>query len=148
MSIRVAGAEDLAAILALQRKYPAVVTWNDTVWSGLLDAVGMPLRRVWLAESTGQVVGFAVLGIAADVGEFEMLLVEESARGKGLGRALCQTAMQWAAGNSVRRFELEVRESNAAARGIYASLGFVVQGVRPRYYHHPTEDAVLMGLML
>jgi ribosomal-protein-alanine N-acetyltransferase len=39
---------------------------------------------------------------------------------------------------------LEVRESNAAARTLYARWGFTVAGRRKRYYSHPTEDALLM----
>ena len=39
---------------------------------------------------------------------------------------------------------LEVRASNLAARRLYEKHGFVVEGVRRRYYSHPPEDAVLM----
>jgi ribosomal-protein-alanine N-acetyltransferase len=41
---------------------------------------------------------------------------------------------------------LEVRASNAAALGLYRLLGFAETGRRPRYYHDPVEDAVLMRL--
>jgi ribosomal-protein-alanine N-acetyltransferase len=40
------------------------------------------------------------------------------------------------------RVYLEVRPANAAARALYASLGFEATGLRPRYYGD--EDAVLM----
>jgi ribosomal-protein-alanine N-acetyltransferase len=39
-----------------------------------------------------------------------------------------------------------VRPSNAAARALYGSLGFVEVGHRPRYYGN--EDAVIMALEL
>jgi ribosomal protein S18 acetylase RimI-like enzyme len=39
---------------------------------------------------------------------------------------------------------LEVRASNAAARALYASAGFVAVGRRARYYRDPDEDAVVM----
>ena len=39
---------------------------------------------------------------------------------------------------------LEVRVSNAAARHVYESLGFVRMGKRPHYYEDNGEDALLM----
>ena len=43
---------------------------------------------------------------------------------------------------------LEVRASNAAARSVYAKMGFNDVGVRPGYYEKPAEDAVIMTLYL
>ena len=48
----------------------------------------------------------------------------------------------------VREVLLEVRESNQAARGFYASLGFLEEGRRRSYYADPVEDAVLMRMQL
>ena len=39
---------------------------------------------------------------------------------------------------------LEVRESNAAARGLYARFGFREVGRRSAYYHRPVEDALVL----
>ncbi len=44
----------------------------------------------------------------------------------------------------VRRVTLEVRESNAAARALYAAQGFAIGGVRRRYYVDG-ESALLLG---
>ena len=41
---------------------------------------------------------------------------------------------------------LEVRRGNIAAQELYRRLGFVVVGVRPRYYRDNQEDALLMTL--
>jgi ribosomal-protein-alanine N-acetyltransferase len=148
VSIRVAGLGDIDAILRLQRKYPHIVTWTETAWSNLLGRNSVSSRKVWMTEGEGALLGFVVLNVIAEVAEFEMVLVDEAARGRGIGRKLCKLAMQWASAQGASSVELEVRQSNAAALALYASLGFTVQGTRPRYYHHPTEDAVLMGAML
>jgi len=50
--------------------------------------------------------------------------------------------------SSVAGVHLEVRASNEAARALYARLGFVETGRRPRYYAAPEEDAVLLSLAL
>ena len=39
---------------------------------------------------------------------------------------------------------LEVRLSNAAARGLYQQFGFRPVGIRPRYYSDNGEDALIM----
>jgi len=41
-----------------------------------------------------------------------------------------------------------VRQSNDQARRLYEKFGFQVIAVRPNYYTHPREDAVLMALDL
>jgi ribosomal-protein-alanine N-acetyltransferase len=37
-----------------------------------------------------------------------------------------------------------VRPSNLPALGLYERLGFTVAAVRPRYYTHPEEDALIL----
>jgi ribosomal-protein-alanine N-acetyltransferase len=148
VSIRAAADVDLQALLALQQRYPQVAQWTEAVWSRMLGNDGTPLRRIWLADKAGALAGFVVLSLAGDIAEFEMVLVDEAVRGQGHGRALCETAMQWAIARGARHIELEVRSSNAAARALYLSLGFAEQGVRSNYYRHPMEDAVLMGVTL
>jgi ribosomal-protein-alanine N-acetyltransferase len=41
---------------------------------------------------------------------------------------------------------LEVRESNAAARALYAARGFEPIARRARYYRKPVEDAIVLRL--
>jgi ribosomal protein S18 acetylase RimI-like enzyme len=41
-------------------------------------------------------------------------------------------------------FTLEVREGNRAARAMYESLGFRVEGKRPGYYEEEREDGIIM----
>jgi ribosomal-protein-alanine N-acetyltransferase len=43
---------------------------------------------------------------------------------------------------------LEVRESNDAARRLYASRGFLEIGRRRGYYRRPAEDAIVLRLEL
>lgn len=149
-TIRAASADDLAAILRLQSEVPQTAKWSETVWLRLLRKAceGGSHRGVWLAEGAEGVVGFALLGGVLDVCELEMVMVTPAERGGGIGRALCDTAMRWAARNGATAMQLEVRASNEAALRLYASLGFVRQGVRRGYYREPAEDAVLLGTPL
>jgi ribosomal-protein-alanine N-acetyltransferase len=62
-------------------------------------------------------------------------------RRQGVARALVSSAIE--NGSSLSRLTLEVRQSNAAAIALYQSFGFVGEGARPRFYSHPTEDALI-----
>lgn len=71
------------------------------------------------------------------------------ARRRGLARALLRAWNFEAAERSTTSLWLEVREGNAAARALYAQLGYVGVGRRPGYYAPevaggPREAAILM----
>jgi ribosomal protein S18 acetylase RimI-like enzyme len=61
---------------------------------------------------------------AAEDALLEDLFVDASARGSGLGRALLERALAEARERGCRRIELDVNDHNAAALGLYRSLGF------------------------
>ena len=44
----------------------------------------------------------------------------------------------------IKRFTLEVRKSNEAARGLYRKFGFRETGIRAEYYEDNKEDAIIM----
>jgi GNAT superfamily N-acetyltransferase len=50
--------------------------------------------------------------------------VRESARGRGVGRALVEAAIGRARERGCRRIELDVNEANPAAHALYEHLGF------------------------
>jgi GNAT superfamily N-acetyltransferase len=54
----------------------------------------------------------------------EDLFVSDAARGKGLGRAMVTAALDRAEARGARRIELDTKEGNLRARGLYESLGF------------------------
>jgi [ribosomal protein S18]-alanine N-acetyltransferase len=74
------------------------------------------------------------------------MAVRPEARRQGIGSALLRALLAWAADNHARHFSLEVRASNAPAIGLYQRLGLRPEGRRPRYYTHPEEDALILGM--
>ncbi|KUI00627.1 GNAT family N-acetyltransferase [Mycobacterium sp. IS-3022] len=54
------------------------------------------------------------------------LWLDPAARGRGLARRLVATAVDWARASQVHTVKLRVATDNAAARGVYESLGFTV----------------------
>lgn len=95
------------------------------------------------AEPEG-IVGYLIAQDAADEGEILNLAVAPARQHGGIGRALVQRALALLGGRGVQRVFLEVRESNAAARALYATLGFQEVGRRRGYYRRPIEDAIVL----
>lgn len=79
----------------------------------------------------------------ADLG----LMVSIDARRQGVGTALLQAAVDWAAEAGVRKLELHVFPWNHAAIALYDRFGFEREGYRKGHYRRGGEDvdAILMA---
>ena len=107
------------------------------------DCVAFALFLVAVGPDDG-VSGYVVALEAADEGEILNLAVAPAGRRRGLGRALVEQMLEALRGRGVRQVYLEVRESNAPARALYASRGFTEVGRRKQYYRRPVEDAIVL----
>src|SRR3712207_1359794 len=90
------------------------------------------------------VVGYVVAWFAGGEGEIANVAVAPLARGRGIGGQLLDAAIAAAADHGAEALYLDVRESNARARALYDSRGFVEVGRRRRYYRRPDEDAIVL----
>ena len=93
----------------------------------------------------GTVIGYALVWILNGELQVNKIAIDAAQRGRGFGRLLMRQLLKLAAEARCRRVTLEVRPENAAARALYADLGFVEVGRRVDYYG-PAEDAILMRL--
>ncbi|MEU6577008.1 GNAT family N-acetyltransferase [Streptomyces sp. NPDC046805] len=93
-----------------------------------------------VAELDRRVVGYVRLGFPtplasnAHVRQIQGLAVADEARGRGVGRALIRAAVEEARRRGARRITLRVLGHNIAARKLYESEGFVVEGVMPEEF--------------
>ena len=117
--------------------------WSEAIWR---DELAGPFGLYLVLEEGEEVVGFIGVKHVADETHVMTIAVLPESRGRGHGRTLVVAALEAPATRKSLRVHLEVRPSNTAARTLYASLGFVETGLRPRYYGD--EDAVLMTLEL
>jgi ribosomal-protein-alanine N-acetyltransferase len=90
--------------------------------------------------------GFVVVRTAADEAEILTLAVRPGARGKGLGRALLEAAIDKARALGAATMFLEVGADNPHALALYAGLGFAKVGARKAYYDG--GDAAVLRLPL
>jgi RimJ/RimL family protein N-acetyltransferase len=88
-------------------------------------------HRIIEHGSPGDRVGFVLLlGLTSLHGSLEFRRIVVTAKGRGLGRAAVRAVKQFAfVGHQAHRLWLDVKEFNARARHLYASEGFVQEGV-------------------
>jgi ribosomal-protein-alanine N-acetyltransferase len=152
--VRFAAAGDVAGVVALERAIAEAPHWAAGEYAAMVvDDVGGAVRRCFfVAEAEGRLLGFGVGKVIGSddegVAELESVVVETSARRRGVGKGLCAAVADWCRGQGAAALELEVRAGSAGAIALYGGLGFMVAGRRLGYYKEPMEDALLMRLDL
>ena len=143
---------------AMAELFAAVAEERDGIASE--PPVDLAERTARFAASIGEsfvaVGGDRVIGlIHVEVsrhgfGEIGML-VDREWRGRGVGWALFQAAIDWARGHGLHKLSLEVFAHNTAAIALYRKCGFVEEGHRVRHYRRASGelwDSLVMGLPL
>ena len=140
-----------------------ILTWSHQVTPAPLPSrdaaffrLGNAPEQFLVAEVEGQVVGYVKLGrpttleSASHVLQVQGLAVDPGHGRRGIGRALLTAAVKEASSRGARRLTLRVLGPNRAARALYESTGFVVEGVLPGEFKlgGVYVDDVLMGLAL
>ncbi len=142
--VRRATSGDLEGIERLERASFSDPWDRDAIHAALT----LPHMKAWVAERgdgaerhlVGYVIGL-MLGGEAEVAD---IAVAPEQRGSGAGGVLLDHLLAESVRDGVSVVFLEVREGNAAARGLYASRSFREVGRRKGYYHHPLEDALVL----
>jgi [ribosomal protein S18]-alanine N-acetyltransferase len=136
---------DVASAAALDRELFEDPWTEAGFWSEL---AGVPDSRYYVvAEEDGQLVGYAGLFAVPPEADVQTVAVVAGRQGAGLGRRLLADLLAQARRRGCSQVLLEVRDTNAAARALYASMGFEQVAVR-RGYYGPRADAVVMRLRL
>lgn len=151
--IRPLASADADALLALQSACPELAQWSkrdyeELTQHAMVGWVASPQSASPSSEARRLISGFLTARRAADELEVLNLCVTPAERCQGIGRALLQTALAWAAEHHARRAFLEVRASNQPAIRFYRSFGFEQTGRRPKYYSAPVEDALQLEAQL
>jgi [ribosomal protein S18]-alanine N-acetyltransferase len=135
---------DLDEVAGLERRaYPFPWTrgnFADSLRSGY-DA--------WCVRERGRIIAYAVVMWLPEEVHLLNITVEPGFQGQGIGRRLLSWLIRQTRSRGAGSMLLEVRPSNEAARALYASMGFVMIGKRPRYYpswDDTREDALVLRL--
>ena len=135
-------AEHIAALAALER-----ACFSDP-WSeaGLSEELDNPHAVFRVAVEEDTVLGYVGMHHLLDEGFITNVAVSPDARRRGVARALLADLAAYGTANGLYRITLEVRVGNAAARTLYESEGYKLDGIRPGFYRAPAEDAAIYSL--
>ena len=115
--------------------------WSADAFRELL---ARPYCTYLVALADGQVVGCCGYSDICHEANIDNVVVAPKYRNRGIAQAMLQKLMEQAQASGIVAYTLEVRVSNQAAIHLYEKFGFRSEGVRPRFYEKPIEDAVIM----
>lgn len=121
-TIRRAAAADLPALTMLEQSFPG----DRLSRSNFRHLLTRARADIWVCVAAGTPVGNAIVLFKKNSRRARLysLVVAPSERGRGIARALAQTAEIAAADRGCNCMHLEVREDNAVATRLYAKLGY------------------------
>lgn len=100
------------------------------------------------AEVPDRILGGCMLSNAAGEGDISNVAVGERYRNNKIATRLLEELLILGKERyGITEFTLEVRSRNRTAQRLYGKQGFVSQGIRPNFYEHPKDDAVIMKLI-
>ncbi len=138
---------------AIERDLPQIAALEQTFVFPLSEEELQKLNkndtfRILVWKDGEEVLGHCVLFRVMDEGEITSFAVKATLRGQGVGTAFLTALLDYLRKDGAKLAYLDVRESNTAARKLYAKCGFSELGRRKRFYQKPVEDAIGMGIEL
>jgi ribosomal protein S18 acetylase RimI-like enzyme len=106
---------------------------TEVDWRREIDPVDPGLGSLLIGELDGTPVATVYVSLRSsepDLARLGAMWVMPQARGKGVGAALIDAALVWAAGHGCVSIELSVTVGNERARRLYQRAGFQVTGER------------------
>lgn len=140
MEIRKMNLQDAPAVAQLE-----IACFSDP-WSekSIASEVDNPLSYWLVADDNGTIAGYVGSQSVLDAADMMNLAVAPAYRRKGVAQALVNALVEHLQSNGVIALLLEVRISNEPAIALYEKMGFEQVGRRPKYYHNPREDALIL----
>jgi len=132
---------DVPVISAIEREV-FTVPWSAEAFVNELKH--NQFARYTVMELDRNIIGYGGMWIIMDEAHVTNIAVRAPYRGRGYGEMLLRRLMRTAREQGAKSMTLEVRVSNEVAQNLYRKLGFVQNGIRPRYYTDNQEDAYIM----
>lgn len=140
MEFRKMTAGEVSQVAELE-KLCFTLPWSEKSVAGELEN---PLA-LWLVAMEGDsLAGYVGSQTVMDETDMMNLAVAPQFRRQGVAEALVNALVASLKERGSWCLTLEVRDSNEAARALYAKLGFVEIGRRRGYYRDPREDALIL----
>ena len=115
--------------------------WSENAFAHLAEE---PDSIFYVALEEDVLIGGCGLTHIGLEGDIHNVMVAPEYRGRGVATRMLSVLLEEGEKQGIQEFTLEVRVSNVAAIKVYEKLGFVSEGIRPRFYEQPVEDAMIM----
>ncbi|MCO4236001.1 ribosomal protein S18-alanine N-acetyltransferase [Pseudarthrobacter raffinosi] len=137
--------KDVPAVDALEQRLFPADAWPLHMF---LSELSQPeTRRYLVAESGGEIVGYAGLMCIEPIADVQTIAVVPECEGRGIGSTLLNRLITEAGLRGAADVLLEVRADNPRAQQLYVRFGFEQIHVRRGYYRDGV-DALIMRLQL
>jgi [ribosomal protein S18]-alanine N-acetyltransferase len=130
--VRALEAADASACAAIHASCFAH-SWPSTEIEAMATSVNS-IAHAAVEERSGEILGFIISRKILDEGEVLTVAVNKEHRKQGVAAGLLEVHLSALMMARVRQLFLEVDETNAPARALYAKFGFVEKGRREGYY--------------
>ena len=137
--------DDVDAVFDLDGRAFGASGWSRRYFVGELTDSPISIFYV-LQEQEQRVLGYFGVWHVVDQLHLCTFAVDPDQQGQGLGALLLECVIRLAQRLDCTVIQLEVRQSNEAARSLYGARGFVEDAVRRNFYSQPREDGVLMSM--
>ncbi|MBN2525045.1 MAG: ribosomal protein S18-alanine N-acetyltransferase [Deltaproteobacteria bacterium] len=137
-----ANLQHLDAIFAIENEcfsHP----WDRASLQNELEELSWSRTYISLCNDTP--VGYISFWSIADEYQILKVAVRPPFRQQRIGKRLLDHIIQLGRLEHKAVITLELRESNAGARALYEKSGFLVSGLRKRYYSDTGENAIVMN---
>lgn len=124
---------DMGDVVALHgRLYPEMFGWDETfealvarIAADFIETFDPDWDASFIAEADGDFRGSAfVVKVDEGVCKLRLMIIDQEARGLGLGRALLNECLAFARRKGYQKMTLWTNDVQTAARALYASAGF------------------------
>ena|ERR1700688_562859 len=126
LTLRAAGAEDEAAVVALWRACELVVSYNDPAADFRLARGRSNSDILIAADPAGSIVGAVMIGHDGHRGWIYYLAADPDRRRQGIGKKLVEAAELWLEARGIAKLQLMIRDSNTLVVSFYERLGFEI----------------------
>lgn len=126
--------EDLSELVSIEAA-TQISPWSEEVFKRCQEVGSIG----WVAEQSGQVIGFIIVMFQAPDAHILNLCVHPDYQHQGIGQQLLEKALNTAKEQGIGVAYLEVRISNRKAINLYKKMGFSQVGERKDYYTDQTQ---------